>query len=221
MKTMRRHLHDPVPTPQFPGREDQSHQLRDIVRRCLQKEPDDRFQTVDDITLVLRRHLAPTLRVTATHAGPVSGMRPEVWIVLLFLAGAVLSSGLGAVGIALWASQELTSGALPPPPTPAGTTAPPAARHLLRTDPPGATVWHQGEAVGTTPIALDAEDPIITVTLEGYEPIQVDPSTLGASDAPLVLQPKAPDPTPSASRPPARPRPTPPSEFQPVIRTER
>jgi eukaryotic-like serine/threonine-protein kinase len=88
------------------------------VRTCLEKNPDDRFQTAHDVKLqlawVAKTEIAKSSSQTAAPASPASKSRPKLWIA----ATAVLALAVIALIVALVSSQPprrvLRTNLLPP-----------------------------------------------------------------------------------------------------------
>ncbi len=95
--------------------------LERIIRRCLEKKPERRFQSTSDLGFALESLSAPTsssgnnmtaaVSVVATEAGKFNGRNRSLWIA----AGAVVV--ILVVGLAFWISRRSTA--------PAGNTGPP------------------------------------------------------------------------------------------------
>jgi serine/threonine protein kinase len=82
--------------------------LERIVRRCLEKEPDDRFQTARDLAFALESLLGPAL-----WGAPRATTYPRREWVLADAAALVLAAM--ATGAFLWASRPRVSGTAPSP----------------------------------------------------------------------------------------------------------
>jgi eukaryotic-like serine/threonine-protein kinase len=84
MKTMNAVVNDdPPPLSEAPP------YLQRIARRCLNKDPDERYQSMKDVALDLREG--------TTDAGPVATRRPTLWV---WIAAALLFTAI--LGMAIW-----------------------------------------------------------------------------------------------------------------------
>jgi serine/threonine-protein kinase len=172
--------------------------LKAIIKRCLEKEPDRRFQSADELAQALEpfvtgatpRPLAPTpmpqpapekvARASAPSAIDTSVVRPSK---APFVALAVVLLGLG-VGASVVLGQTPPPSPTVEPPPPAVAAAlqpvpmpPPAPARVtleVRSTPAGATVLRTdtNAPLGVTPLTIELEplDELpLSVALEGHE----------------------------------------------------
>lgn len=214
--TMIAHLREPVPSlgkanPDLVLPEG----LEAIVRRCLAKKPQDRFQDMTELARVLRACVeVPPEEFTAVStildAAPTSEPRPRKTWPWALAAVALLGVGLGAFSL------------LREPPTPSAALAPASVPVSLTSDPSGAVVTVNGVMFGTTPLLADLPPgpQSIELSLDGYEPLSLhkqvvagQPLELTLSLTPVQSAPAQTAPTQSAptqSEPPKATKPSPP-----------
>ena len=192
------HLSKPIPTLESVARAplEVSPELASIVRKCLEKDPDARWQTVEELVRALKElrdvsELGSLHRRTAT---PVPVSRPAerrtvplVWVAVLLLLVAIPTALLGAGTVAILLS-------LAPPTDPGGPVAPvvPAdvAEVLL---PTGPTVSPEPSLppVPSAPIYRITSTPAGARLSQGTTELGVTPLALDRlpdGGAPLVLQ---------------------------------
>jgi eukaryotic-like serine/threonine-protein kinase len=99
------------PTESLPSGSELPASLLRVVRRCLEKAPDDRFQSARDLAFALEGAAGDTRGDTREAAPPAAGAsrRPRLAWGLVGLAVIV-----GAVGLALWKARDLRSPVVPP-----------------------------------------------------------------------------------------------------------
>jgi len=161
-----------------------------LVMRCLQKDPEWRFESVDELADAIRavdgavpersgtRRIPEARRRRAPIAlpAPAEPSNALVWTLAVALLGAVA---------ALIAAFALVRPAAPTRPTAPTIAAAPAETFLLATDPPGAALRVDGAPRGHTPLRLSAEDVAgraLELTLEGHAPreLRLSPDVSGA-----------------------------------------
>ncbi len=208
--------------------------LERIVDKALQKDPALRFQNARAFEEALAGCI-PHIERERSRRHPFS---PATWLAHLRAApppALAAAAGLlvGALGLALLLLTRSEEPTEPPPPrAPAATattlqppSAPPdppgrrvgaAPRTTLRSNPPGAEVWHEGRRIGRTPFVYrlaPGEHMEVELRAEGFLP-RVTRLAGGEEDRTIVL---APTPKPvtrraprSTSRPRSRPHKPPP-----------
>jgi serine/threonine-protein kinase len=138
--------------------------LEAIVMRCLAKNPDDRFASMEEVVASLRPILSllPAASDSSRAAAPVVATRsiasePAVlatrraWLVVAAAAGAIASIGLVVAlaaphqPVGAPAASQVTIVPRPAPPVP--TTAAAIAVLHVESDPPGARVKEEGDTV--------------------------------------------------------------------------
>ncbi|HUB05999.1 MAG TPA: protein kinase [Myxococcales bacterium] len=165
--------------------------LRRLVRRCLAKDPEDRPQSMDEISAVLLPLLAP----------------PSPWPRRTLWGAAALS--LAAAAALAWPHLPAawTHRALPPPPAP---PLPATVALTITSSPPGASVTRvdTGQALGVTPLHAilprAARDLPLHLELAGYAPVDRTLRTEAdvlwdAALVSLAPPPPAPAPAPAAA----------------------
>jgi eukaryotic-like serine/threonine-protein kinase len=203
---------DPIP----PG-------LEAVMRRCLEKKPEARYQTAADVALALEPYTQAIFPHQVPSVGPPL---PEVPLVPPRSIGPLLVGGLLAVALAstvTWLVWPQPAPGLPlapiaiVPPAAAQPLAPVVASEvatlLVTSTPPGAEVRHpaSGKKLGVTPLRLQLP-PVQALTLElslaGHQTIRREVNLIGtvtlAVDLPLLLRPKlAGPPSPGKQKRPA------------------
>ncbi len=170
-------------------------QVEALVRRCLAKAPEDRFQTMDEVLGALKA-AALARRPPSRRAAPLS--------LLLASVGALVGAG-AAIGFAQWrppflapvpleaspsssavtASERSRPSAAEPPSRPARAPEPEPAgieriRFHVASIPTGAKVSLRGRTLGVTPLELDLPPgpdgfarAKLSFALPGYVPLTV------------------------------------------------
>jgi serine/threonine protein kinase len=233
------HLIKPVPTMASRGKLELSAELEAIVAKCLQKAPEDRFQSADDMLCALktlRQGADPVSIERSFHSlhvpsqppqpPPPARWQPAVWVAVGVLVAAVptlIAAGVLLLGMFWWRPQEaapdpVTSapaeeGALAPAP---GEPAEAAPSWQVTSRPPGAEVFSGAQKLGVTPLELQ-ELPAgpLTLKLAGHRPFELSREELQSSPLTTVTLTRVATPAP---RPPPQPSPEP---FKPDVRTTR
>jgi serine/threonine-protein kinase len=176
-----KHMNEmPVPPRDLPGAPGIPLALEQVVLRCLEKNPDDRYPSIEALREDLARVSATVETSVRRHRGTAAeGDVPRMWAILGVVAIVVLAGG------AFWFAAGLEIGDLlggesaqPESPAPAATAPAPdalqasaasvpaggtaavrsrTARLQLYTQPAGATVHREDDtrSLGTTPLMLD------------------------------------------------------------------
>jgi serine/threonine protein kinase len=108
-----------------------------LVRRCLEKAPEDRFQSARDLAFALESSTGETKAVTAESAPAPSRRRLAWWMIG---PASVLASGLG-----LWAGRSLTSTAPAVPPRFQRLTFRLGSAQAARFAPDGETILYSAQ----------------------------------------------------------------------------
>lgn len=235
------HITKPIPTLASGGLPDAPAELEAIIRKCLAKEADQRYQSADELLTALKRlrsgsepasiersfvSLAPVQPALPEPPKPAR-THPAIWIAI----GAILATlpvivlGSTALFGLLWMVPEgAEEGSGPslaqtpeiPEPAPEIPTAP-AAKPLasLHTEPPGAEVYCGKQRLGVTPLSL-TEEPLdcdsLVLRLSGHQEERIALAALSAETEQHITM----------SRLQQRPKPAPaPETFKPDVRTER
>ena len=124
--------------------------LEQVVRRCLAKNPSDRFQNMTELGSALRACIqAPTDPfTTVVEPAPTEPAPPpkRPWVAVAALAALLTVAGL---------SYGLSRPDPLPQPDPTATQAPTLATVSLVSSPAGATVLVDEQRMGTTPLLID------------------------------------------------------------------
>ena len=164
--------------------------LKAIINRCLEKDPDRRFQSAEELADALEPFVtgAPLRPLAPTPVPPAPTLTDEEVQVVRpsktpLLVAAVVVLGLVAAGI-VFVTTETPSPVVAPPAAALGTTLPvlapvavaPRVSLDLTSTPPGAKVTRADSNVelGVTPLHVEvdkAETVTLTFTLEGHEPL--------------------------------------------------
>lgn len=234
------HLSKPVPTLESIARVplEVSPELAAIVRKCLEKDPDVRYQTVEELGRALKE-LRDGSELGSLHrrgTTPVPAPRtterrtvPLVWFALALLLVAIPTMLLGAGLVAVLLSITPPTGPLAPampadvseaitPAEPRATesepepVAPAAPVYRVSSIPPGAHLLQGTTDLGVTPLALgrlpDAGAPLV-LRLAGWRDATFTVDELRTRGT--VTQKLAPKVAPKAGAEP----------FRPDVRTER
>ncbi len=108
-----KHMHEPLPRLRTPdGFDTIPHALRQLTQRCLAKNPADRFQIMEDVTLALSEILKTKIDLELPPAPFAAEQRSE-WVHPLLLAlGFFLALSAGS-GLGYWALQQRSAAASP------------------------------------------------------------------------------------------------------------
>jgi serine/threonine protein kinase len=206
-----RHADDTPPRPSKVLLEEQiPRELDALILRCLEKRPQDRYQSAAAVAVALR-----ALDVTPKKK------RTGVVIALGTLVGASIGAALIVPDLLAQQPQQaaavpVQAPAPPPEPMPKPDESVPAPAQLetvtlkFESTPSGAKVFREGESValGVTPfettLVRAGRSTPVRFELEGYEPAQVDASLEKSENISVELD-KLP-PTPVAIDKPSRPR---------------
>jgi eukaryotic-like serine/threonine-protein kinase len=208
-----KHINDKAPAPQAPeGSVPIPASVAAVVSKCLEKDPNDRYETMDELLAAMSQAAVPAAStpslgvhnpVAAVAAAPPksSSFGPA----MLFLAAALI----GVLGAAVLVYRAYAGG-LPalgiPANAPAVSTDP--IHFRLTSEPAGATVSMHGVALGKTPLEFDlppgpdgSARAELLLELEGFQPLPVTAGGFGPRiDLLQTLQPLSP---PSPPTPPA------------------
>jgi serine/threonine-protein kinase len=199
-------------TPPSAHRAEIGPDLDALVLRCLEKRPDDRVQSADDLLSAWKAVwgegtegdlaiLADTAsRMRARRMPDKSSSRRTGLLVggalalagLAWLAGIKMRDGdvnaepAGEPAVATTPTAEIVEA--PPAPTPAPAEA--ILRHLA-SDPPGAEVYEDEESIGTTPLTLEVPPEgtrTVALRLRGYTAATATLSVDGPSQIVVSLE---------------------------------
>ena len=172
-------------------------EVEKIVATCLQKDPERRYQRVEDLISAIRNAIPPDLAsYDVSIHGPASLDTRRAWWVGPLLGVALAAMLLAAVLLPSW----LASDAPVPAPAPEAP-APPVFR--LESQPTGAEVWQGALKLGSTPLELDATSGIdVLLRMEGYreQPVELDPVDRDTVHSVALLE-KPPEPEPVEPEP--------------------
>jgi serine/threonine-protein kinase len=222
------------PPPPMPGKtalgEVVHPTLRRIISRCLEKEPDRRFQTAEELAQALEpfvtgapvRELAPTPMPTTPSLLPSPNEADDVLVVQrskapLVVAAVVVLALLGAGALLFLppTEREATRPAatvVVPPKLPDVTAALPAAPAKVwlevNSTPPGAEVTRADTKalLGVTPfrVELDAADALqLAFALDGFQPLTREVSIKANATLAVDLVPTVKQDVPAAGKPKA------------------
>ncbi len=164
-----------APPPLHEIRPDLAPSALTIVARCLQKEPDDRYQTAADLTAALDRAIAgKPLPDAGLFAKPPAAKRRPIW---LYGLAAVFLLLVGWGGYNLWANNSSSN------PTPTAVSMPIA--NVTNTAVPSPTLAPTTTALAA-PTAVPSDTPAPTTT-----------PTSAPTFTPLVLPTATPLPLPT------------------------
>jgi serine/threonine-protein kinase len=181
--------------------------LEQVVRRCLAKKPEERFQTMAELGRVLRACIQVpadqfTTVSTLVEPSPVEIAPPKKtpWAAIAAVAGMLAVAGLA------WG---LSRPGPTPPPDPTVPVAPAMATVSLVSAPAGATVLVDGERMGTTPLLIDLPpgSALFELRLEGHDALTVRKELLAGQPTKLelslakVAEPKSVVPEPRVDKP--------------------
>ena len=220
MEVILKHVHEAVPPLRVPqGKEPPPAQLEALVRRCLEKSPMDRFQSMDEVLAAMHEVAAPGLYATPGEGTPAprKGTQPRLPAAqprshyapaLLFLLAVLVG------GAVTW---FLRRDAAETPRAAAVEAEPPEAAATFRVDsqPQGAAVVLGDEELGVTPLEFEVpkgEDGRASVelvlALDGYVPLTVKAGGSGPLiEISQVLQPQPEALAPGVGAPRPGPRP--------------
>ncbi len=152
--------------------------VESVVRRCLEKSPEDRFQSADELMRAIRDVIPPgglgedlgfttaevpmpsvpdKPRAESSRSGILAGLAVVGVVIALVLA------------VQLWPQRQETT---TPEPVVVEVPAPTLPQLNITTEPSGAEVWEGNRNHGVTPLALDLEkgvDRQFELRLEGHE----------------------------------------------------
>jgi serine/threonine protein kinase len=165
--------------------------LADIVQRCLEKEPEKRFQTIDTLAGALKAYAEVSLR--SLPASDVSHRSLPFADTLVAI-----------VAVALLQRRDAP---MDPAHAPVATATQVQVFHVdVRVDPPSASVRFDSEGASSTPFARDVPRDgrahTLAIEADGYAPMEISfrdvPPPASVTLKPL---PASPAPAPSASPP--------------------
>ncbi len=153
--------------------------LADVVLKCLQKKPDDRFKNTEELALALEPfagHAPPVDRTPAveTDVAAIEAMKPKTGRNVAFAV-------VGLLALAAGGFAAVKVGASAPVAEPPAVEAPKAPEQIvmeMQSSPTGARVTREdtGEVLGTTPLEVKLEKRDGTVTfrfeLEGRQTLE-------------------------------------------------
>jgi eukaryotic-like serine/threonine-protein kinase len=146
-----------------------------VVRTCLAKNPDDRFQTAHDVMLALQ-----WIRDEQTNPSsplPMARARGRMWRERAAWALALVIAIGAAIGIAMWSRREIDS--LRRPIT-AAIVPPRGLRFVFTGDYAGSPVLsHDGRRVAFVAVSPEGKRTLWVRSLEAAEPREID----GSDDA--------------------------------------
>ncbi|MCC6527504.1 MAG: serine/threonine protein kinase [Polyangiaceae bacterium] len=196
MGVVTKHLYarpEPIPSPQ-------AEALVSVAMRCLEKRPEDRFQSMGELAAALERTRTGVGVAAAARRGGL-GLRPRepslaegdsvplkrslpgwVW------AAAVL--GGGALAVAAFALSQRTDGD--------GAAASTAA---------GAASEHAASTAPTTTATQTGQDPAAAVSSAPPDPVPSAAVTASSTASAVPAATSGPRPPPASARPPAKPPP--------------
>ena len=176
--------------------------LEQVVRRCLAKNPKDRFQDMSELGRVLRACIeVPTDQFTTVSTllepAPTEIAPPSRSPFAAFLAFAAV---LAVAALAYGLSRPDDSPELDP----ITTTASGMSTVSLVSAPAGATVLVDGERMGTTPLLIDLPpgSALFELSLDGYNALTVRKELVAGQPTKLELSlAKSPVPAPPPDKP--------------------
>ncbi|MFZ5477318.1 MAG: serine/threonine-protein kinase [Myxococcota bacterium] len=196
MRTMYAHLNTPVPTIKEKSGRDAPPEVEDLVRRCLEKDPANRWPDVD--------MLLEEIREVATGLGVADDVAPDTWSgsgtrrgvpmdppapdpepsivrpagvgVIAGVIGAAVLAGVvvaAVAGVVLWRLADRPEVVVAPPveaPELVEVSAPKEARWTVQSVPTGAEVFSGDKLLGTAPIEVPTTNgAVVTLKMAGYE----------------------------------------------------
>ncbi|MFT4978456.1 MAG: serine/threonine protein kinase [Myxococcota bacterium] len=231
------HIHHPTPSIRAVTGEDIPLVVDTILQRCMAKDPDERYADADAMLAALRAALqelgaepesssshaslpavdemtlSPVASNTVTATRTLAQVMPLA-LVFLLLAGIPTLALLGGGALWLLRRQQVephTVTAIEPVLAPVPVPVPATVEVVLRSEPPGATVYEGEETLGVTPLTLtlpaDRTDTRrFQLKAAGFDPtdLSLDPDTTSPPTISLTTIVPEPPPVP-ISRPP-RPR---------------
>ncbi|MBI3181794.1 MAG: serine/threonine protein kinase [Myxococcales bacterium] len=198
LEVVSRHLSE-RPPPMAPPRPELAipPPVHALVARCLEKDPDRRFQSMDEVLEALQRAGAPERR---------RPRRRRRWAVPLMLAASAALGGGGVLaaqwmtapsalaelvsrvnlGAALLAKPVVRQLPEPEPERKVAFTSPATVRFRIDSLPQGARVAVAGKVIGTTPVELDLPSgpdgrasASLALSLQGHHPLSFTASAPG------------------------------------------
>jgi serine/threonine-protein kinase len=209
-------------TPRFPPADQRLQAvpewLEELVLRCLEKDPIDRPQSMDELADIFgtMAHPRPALtRAVESPGGALAGAsggesapdvhRPRARVRTLRRAALALGAAAAAT-LVYTATQPVVSArgseASSSQPLAAVTLSAPAPAEPIRmrigSDPSGAEIWHDGELVAMTPATLElaptGRAATLQVRLPGFHDVQYEAALQGDGALHFVLQARAREP---------------------------
>ncbi|MBX7116334.1 MAG: protein kinase [Myxococcaceae bacterium] len=212
MEVILQHVNKPVPELESPPQlELLPAPVKALVTKCLAKSPMDRFQTMDEVLAAIdevvvefpKPILTPGMGLRAFESEQRSRLRTAkgagiaaAVAVLTFAAYALISSSsrgdetgpvplpVKTVSVTAQSEMPLTVAVAPAPPTP--PLRPLSVIFHIASEPPGATVWLNGESVGVTPLDIPiAPGPggramaEVTLKQNGFVPLTMSAAGMG------------------------------------------
>jgi Tol biopolymer transport system component/predicted Ser/Thr protein kinase len=143
-----------------------------VVRTCLAKNPDDRFQTAHDVMLALQ--WIRDEQTNPSAALPVAGARGPMWRERAAWAAALVLAIAAAAGIAMWSRREIDSLRQP---VVASIGPPRGLRFVFTGDYAGSPVLsHDGRRVAFVAVSPEGKRTLWVRALDAAEPREIDNS---------------------------------------------
>jgi serine/threonine protein kinase len=225
------HLIKPVPSMSSRGKPELPSDLEGIVAKCLEKAPEDRFQSADELLTAIKglRQGSELVSIERSFhslnvpsqppAPPPMRLQPALWVAVGILVAAVptvLAGVVLIVGVFWWRPAEapVTEDPILEDPVEEEAVAeePPevAQRWQVTSQPLGAEVFAGNQKLGQTPLELVELPPgPLTLKLSGYRPAQLSLEQLQSGPHSQVTLTRVPAPAPG------------PEPFKPDVRTTR
>ncbi|MDD5763164.1 MAG: PEGA domain-containing protein, partial [bacterium] len=159
--------------------------LAEAVERCLRRNPEDRFQSGDELAAALRGCFRRESPVGAAPTGSPDGAKKgtPAWVfAVAFMVLVVAGGGIYHFTRGRDAASPAT------PSAPAAVPKEIAVSYLrLSTSPAGARVFLDGTSKGETPLRLDASPGKheVRITLAGYEEWEAQVDLAQGAEVPL------------------------------------